>query len=585
MSMRHSFAVGALAAATIAGSADAQIFQRHVGTEDDERIFDAAPTRDGGYITAGFRARTNIGPQFLITRYHSSGSVFWQREFGGDGVDIAYSVQQTEDGGFIVAGESTSFSPPTIGSPLEIVLLRLDASGNQIWANAYTGSFGDDPLHRPLPGVALDQGPNGRIFVVGSLRNAALAMAVGPNGAPIWQRVYFDPTGPTGLPGSLINFTDIVFDDGVAFPGGPVVEPSLLISGSRFRNRQGDAPFPGLNDFPFPPPIPPGPTTGDFDAALVRLNLGGDPIFAFGYDFGFGPPSPDNRATNEFGHGLDLSDFNTIVLGGDSDLGPQFPAGQTGTHTIEMNAIGTPFASRNSIGFASSPPVTDTNISMAYAALKYDEMRQAIVYAGTAELLGGITGGRLTDNALLHQMDLGSLSDRAMASYGDLSFISTGQTVVPNRACGYLLGGDIAGEMPPIFGRRDDYLVKTDSLLRSGCLEIRFDPFGFDEVRQFQYDLASPFLDGIVQLPDLVERVDFRNDPFCFDFRCDGNPFPCSPADLAPPFGVISNADVTAFVNGFFGGDPRVALLAFPHDIISQADVDRFVVLFFQGCP
>ncbi|MEO1512516.1 MAG: hypothetical protein AAFU70_10605, partial [Planctomycetota bacterium] len=59
----------------------------------------------------------------------------------------------------------------------------------------------------------------------------------------------------------------------------------------------------------------------------------------------------------------------------------------------------------------------------------------------------------------------------------------------------------------------------------------------------------------------------------------------CSPADLVPPFGVISQADVAEFVSRFFANDPRVAVLAPPTDVVSQADVAEFVNLFFAGCP
>ncbi|MEL6330766.1 MAG: GC-type dockerin domain-anchored protein [Planctomycetota bacterium] len=61
-------------------------------------------------------------------------------------------------------------------------------------------------------------------------------------------------------------------------------------------------------------------------------------------------------------------------------------------------------------------------------------------------------------------------------------------------------------------------------------------------------------------------------------------PQPCSPADLAPPFGVISQADVNEFVNLFFANDPQVAAFAAPFNVVSQADVNAFVDLFFAGC-
>ncbi|MEO1511134.1 MAG: GC-type dockerin domain-anchored protein, partial [Planctomycetota bacterium] len=59
----------------------------------------------------------------------------------------------------------------------------------------------------------------------------------------------------------------------------------------------------------------------------------------------------------------------------------------------------------------------------------------------------------------------------------------------------------------------------------------------------------------------------------------------CNGADLAEPFGILSQADVAAFVDAFFANDPRVAQLASPFDVVSQADVNEFVSLFFEGCP
>ncbi|MEL6328824.1 MAG: hypothetical protein AAFR38_04115 [Planctomycetota bacterium] len=54
-------------------------------------------------------------------------------------------------------------------------------------------------------------------------------------------------------------------------------------------------------------------------------------------------------------------------------------------------------------------------------------------------------------------------------------------------------------------------------------------------------------------------------------------------ADLVAPFGIVSQADVAAFITLFFNNDPRAAALAPPLDIVSQADVAEFVSLFFAG--
>ncbi|MEL6328083.1 MAG: choice-of-anchor tandem repeat NxxGxxAF-containing protein [Planctomycetota bacterium] len=62
-------------------------------------------------------------------------------------------------------------------------------------------------------------------------------------------------------------------------------------------------------------------------------------------------------------------------------------------------------------------------------------------------------------------------------------------------------------------------------------------------------------------------------------------PLGCSPADLAEPLGLISQADSTEFVSLFFADDPSAARLAEPFDSVTQLDVAAFVSLFFEGCP
>lgn len=58
----------------------------------------------------------------------------------------------------------------------------------------------------------------------------------------------------------------------------------------------------------------------------------------------------------------------------------------------------------------------------------------------------------------------------------------------------------------------------------------------------------------------------------------------CSPADLAEPFGVLSFADITAFLGAFNSADP-VADLAAPLGSFTFADIAAFLAAFTAGCP
>ncbi len=59
---------------------------------------------------------------------------------------------------------------------------------------------------------------------------------------------------------------------------------------------------------------------------------------------------------------------------------------------------------------------------------------------------------------------------------------------------------------------------------------------------------------------------------------------PCSPADLAPPFGQLTFADISAFLAAFASQDP-VADLASPAGQFTFADITAFLAAFNAGCP
>src|SRR5713101_8433830 len=64
----------------------------------------------------------------------SSRIATWARTYGGFSLDVFYSVQQTSDGGFVVAGETGSFGDDTTW------VVRLDGFGNILWQNVYGGT-------------------------------------------------------------------------------------------------------------------------------------------------------------------------------------------------------------------------------------------------------------------------------------------------------------------------------------------------------------------------------------------------------------------------------------------------------------
>jgi hypothetical protein len=96
-------------------------------------------TRDGGYIIAG--SGFFEGDVWLIKLF-PDGNIQWQRAYGRDGPDEASTIQETPEGGFIIAGYTTPGFPGSWDR--DYLVLKLDPRGNVEWQRAYGDISADD---------------------------------------------------------------------------------------------------------------------------------------------------------------------------------------------------------------------------------------------------------------------------------------------------------------------------------------------------------------------------------------------------------------------------------------------------------
>ncbi|MGD8537017.1 MAG: hypothetical protein PVF66_14310, partial [Candidatus Aminicenantes bacterium] len=115
-------------------------WQRFYGGSQDDWANAIQETDDGGYFVAGYTESFGAGNwDFWVLKLTSIGNIDWEIAYGGIGDDWANSAQQTSDGGFIIAGASDSF-----GAGLsDFWLLKLSSSGNIEWQTPY-GDTGED---------------------------------------------------------------------------------------------------------------------------------------------------------------------------------------------------------------------------------------------------------------------------------------------------------------------------------------------------------------------------------------------------------------------------------------------------------
>jgi hypothetical protein len=85
-------------------------FERTYGGPDADFGYSAQQTADGGYVVAGYTWSFGAGGEDVyLIKTDANGDTLWTRTYGGTGADNGYSVQQTTDGGYIIAGSTESF--------------------------------------------------------------------------------------------------------------------------------------------------------------------------------------------------------------------------------------------------------------------------------------------------------------------------------------------------------------------------------------------------------------------------------------------------------------------------------------------
>ncbi|MCU7552018.1 gliding motility-associated C-terminal domain-containing protein [Chitinophagaceae bacterium LB-8] len=184
-------------------------WQKCLGGTNDDNARSIRPTRDGGYIAIGTSMSTNGDVSknygsidFWVIKMDKNGSVQWQYSLGGSKSDMAYSVEQTSDNGYIIAGYSDSRNgllSYNQGST-DFWLTKLDINGQLQWQRTFGGSSQDN-AHSVI------QTQDGGFVIAGSTRSNdgdvsgnhgnfdGWVVKIDASGVPLWIKCY----GGTGI--------------------------------------------------------------------------------------------------------------------------------------------------------------------------------------------------------------------------------------------------------------------------------------------------------------------------------------------------------------------------------------------------
>ncbi|QRA43672.1 T9SS type A sorting domain-containing protein [Chryseobacterium cucumeris] len=138
--------------ALAAQSAPSIEWQKALGGTHGESANAVQQTSDGGYIVAGHSMSNDGdvtgnhgGGDYWIVKLNPAGGIQWQKTLGGSHVDDAQSIRQTTDGGYIIAGSSNSSDGDISGNHgnYDYWIVKLDSNGNMQWQKSLGGSSMD----------------------------------------------------------------------------------------------------------------------------------------------------------------------------------------------------------------------------------------------------------------------------------------------------------------------------------------------------------------------------------------------------------------------------------------------------------
>jgi hypothetical protein len=136
------------------------LWTRTFGGDGEDYGNSVQQTTDGGYIMAGYTSSFGAGGNDVwLIKTDSLGSQQWARTFGGNGDEAGTCVlEDTMDTGYIIVGSSSSFSPDSTN---DIWLIKTDVNGDTMWTRTFGGIHDDN-------GNSIAQTNDGGYIVVGT---------------------------------------------------------------------------------------------------------------------------------------------------------------------------------------------------------------------------------------------------------------------------------------------------------------------------------------------------------------------------------------------------------------------------------
>ncbi len=157
------------------------------GGEHGEECYDVLQTDDGRYVMVGVTMTDVDWMDFFLAIIDSSGEVDTTQTYNHEGDNMCFSVAQTFDGGFIMAGCTFYFG---VDQPEDVLVVKTDSIGTEVWSNSYELAAGEN--------VRIYPAPDSSGYIIGGeywdrQNGSSLRLIkINPDGEVLWWQAFMD---------------------------------------------------------------------------------------------------------------------------------------------------------------------------------------------------------------------------------------------------------------------------------------------------------------------------------------------------------------------------------------------------------